>query len=105
MAAPKIPTTQEVTAFHKKADTDGSRTSIHHTLGGQKEQAAPGNHDHRGGDSVLLLDGTTISGAKTVASGPLTWDMLKNGFTVAVVPALQSIIAAEVALGAKDSTT
>lgn len=76
----------EVANFHKKADTDGGRNALHHTLGAQKEQASPGNHDHHGGDSVLMLKDIVLSGSR--------------GGNVALV----SIIAALVDLGATDST-
>ena len=75
----------EVREFHTKADTDGSDGSIHHTLGPRKGQASPGDHDHRGGSSIAILDGVTISGDTPT-------------------DAINSIIAALVELGAEDST-
>lgn len=83
----KLPDAAAVSRFHTNADTDGDEGSIHHSLGPGKGQAAAGNHDHRGGGSVALLQGVTISGAK-------------GGNT-----ALASVIAALVELGAKDTTT
>ena len=44
----EVPKAPEVTKFHTNADTDGSREAIHHTLGPNSTQAAPGDHDHRG---------------------------------------------------------
>ncbi len=85
--AGRLPSSKEVTKFHSNADTDGNEGSLHHTLGPRKGQASPGDHDHRGGTSVLLLQGTTISGSR--ASGA----------------ALISVIAALVELGATDTTT
>lgn len=82
-----IPSSDAVEKFHRKADTDGSETSAHHTLGNGRNQAAPGNHDHRGGSSILLLEGFTLTGSR--------------GGNAAV----SSIIAALVELGATDSTT
>lgn len=76
-----------VRKIHEKADTDGSEIAVHHTLGSGRNQAAAGNHDHRGGNSVLLLEGETITGSR-------------GGGT-----ALTSIIALLVTLGATDSTT
>ena len=81
-----IPSTAEITKAHTNADTDGSDMSAHHTLGASKGQASPGDHDHRGGSSVALLQGVTITGATSA-------------------DAVTSIIAALVDLGAKDSTT
>jgi hypothetical protein len=78
---------EQVTAFHEKADTDGSEGSIHHTLGPRKGQASPGDHEHRGGSSIALFSGVTVSGSRT------------DGTAVA------SIIAAMVDLGAVDETT
>lgn len=85
--AGKLPSSKEVAKFHSNADTDGNEGSIHHTLGPRKGMASPGDHDHRGGTSVLLLQGTNISGSR--ASGA----------------ALISVIAALVELGATDTTT
>jgi hypothetical protein len=87
MADLSKPSQAEVADFHTNADTDGKRTSMHHTLGPRSGQASPGDHDHSGGDSKLLLDGVTISGVKA-------------GNT-----ALASVIAALVTLGANDTTT
>lgn len=81
------PTAEEVEEFHSNADTDVRRESIHHTLGPLSSQAAPGDHQHRGGDSALLLEGVTLTGSR--------------GGNVALV----SIIRALVILGATDSTT
>lgn len=83
----EVPSSEVVEKFHRKADTDGSETSAHHTLGNGRNQAAPGNHDHRGGSSVLLLDGFTLTGSRGSNA------------------ALASVIAALVELGATDSTT
>lgn len=82
----KVPTRIEVEKFHTNADTDGDEGSLHHTLGPRKGQAASGDHDHRGGNSVALLQDVTITGAT-------------------VNDAVHSIISALVDLGAKDSTT
>lgn len=67
-------------------DTDGSEQSVHHTLGPNKGQASPGDHEHRGGNSKLLLAGVKITGS-----------------TPAEISA--SIIEALVELGAEDGTT
>lgn len=82
----QIPSAVEVARFHSKADTDGHEGSIHHTLGANKGQASPGDHEHRGGDSKALLNGVSISGST-------------------VNLAVESIIAALVELGAEDKTT
>lgn len=81
------PSQAEVADFHTNADTDGKATSLHHTLGPRPQQASPGNHSHDGGNSLELLAGVTLSGAKA-------------GNT-----ALASVIAALVGLGANDTTT
>lgn len=83
----KLPSQKDVAQFHTNADTDGDEGSLHHTLGPRKGQAAPGDHDHRGGNSVALLQGVTITGAKGSNA------------------ALASVIAALVELGATDNTT
>lgn len=82
------PPPEVVRRFHQNADTDIRKESIHHTLGSDPNQASPGRHKHDGGDSVLLLEGYTITGSKASPS------------TV-----LPSLIACLVRLGAKDSTT
>lgn len=75
------PSTKEVTAFHTKADTDGSPTSSHHTLGINRNQASPGNHVHDGKASPKIGRGLTLTltGAKggNVALGNLI-TMLKQ---------------------------
>lgn len=86
--AGSAPTTKEVEKFHTNADTDGSDGSVHHTLGPRKGQSAPGDHDHRGGNSKLLLEGVTITGSDAT---PLT--------------IINSIVDALVELGATDNTT
>jgi hypothetical protein len=58
------PTAEEVDNFHTNADTDLRGESLHHTLGPNPTQAAAGDHNHDGGDSVLLLEGMTISGSR-----------------------------------------
>ena len=58
------PSTQQVSDFHANADTDGTRNSLHHTLGVGRGQASPGDHTHEGGSSKLLLEGDTLTGAK-----------------------------------------
>ena len=81
------PTAEEVEKFHTNAATDSRREDIHHTVGLSENQASPGNHNHRGGDSLLLLQGITITGSR--------------GGNIALL----SVIQALVALGASDSTS
>jgi hypothetical protein len=81
------PAAEEVEKFHTEADTDSRREAIHHTTGPGSNQASPGDHNHRGGDSVQLLSGITITGSR---AGNI---------------ALLSVIQALVALGATDSST
>lgn len=59
-------TTRDVAAIHTKADTDGSPTAAHHTIGLGRNQASPGNHNHDGKASPKIGRGMglTISGAK-----------------------------------------
>lgn len=83
----KVPPSKDVARFHTNADTDGDEGSLHHTLGPRKGQAAPGDHDHRGGSSVELLTGSTITGSRGGNA------------------ALTSVIALLVELGATDNTT
>lgn len=80
-------TAEEVEKLHLNADTDVRPESLHHTLGASESQASPGDHNHDGGTSALLLVGMTLSGSR-------------GGNT-----SLPSIIAALVRLGATDSTT
>ncbi len=91
MPGPSSPTpyppAQEVEDFHTNSDLNARKESQHHSLGSGEYQASPGPHNHRGGDSVLLLSGVTLTGSR--------------GGNVALV----SIIQALVALGATDSTS
>lgn len=82
------PSAEKVIQFHNRAPIDTRAEDIHHTLGVTGTQASPGDHNHDGGDSVLLLEGFTIVGSKA------------NPQTV-----LPSLIAGFVRLGMKDSTT
>jgi hypothetical protein len=79
--------TETVDKIHRFDDVDVRPESHHHTLGSGPNQATPGGHTHRGGDSQLLLSGTTISGTRGSAT------------------AMVSIISALVALGATDTST
>lgn len=81
------PDAQTVEDFHSNSDLDVRPEAQHHTLGPSPSQAAPGNHTHNGSDSLQLLGGVIIAGSR-------------GGNT-----ALASVIAALVALGAKDTTT
>lgn len=58
------PPSQVVDDFHENSDLDSRAEAQHHTLGPGPTQAAPGNHTHDGGDSALLLEGSTISGSR-----------------------------------------
>lgn len=78
---------EDVEKFHQNADVDTRREALHHTLGSAPNQAAPGDHTHRGGDSSPLLSGVVIAGSRQGN------------------PALASMLAALVALGAEDATT
>lgn len=80
------PSAESVQSFHTNADTDASRTAIHHTLGGRPNQAAPGNHTHNGNDSPQLLAGHEITGSTAESQ-------------------MGSVIAALVKLGAVNKTT
>ena len=81
------PTAEEVDVFHTNADVDLRLESLHHTLGATPNQASPGDHRHDGGDSVLLLEDSTITGSR----GSDAWRL--------------SINAILVRLGATDSST
>lgn len=83
----RAPSAEEVERLHQNADTDARKEAIHHTVGPGENQASPGNHNHRGGDSVQLLGGVTITGSR----GSDAWRL--------------SITQALVALGATDSST
>lgn len=83
----RAPSPEEVERQHQNADTDARKEAIHHTLGASENQASPGNHNHRGGDSVQLLGGVSITGSR----GTDAWRL--------------SITQALVALGATDSST
>jgi hypothetical protein len=54
MTAPDIPTSVESLKEHTNADTDGSQTSLHHTLGQGHNQSSPGDHIHDGKNSKRI---------------------------------------------------
>ena len=56
---------EDVERLHTNADTDSRKEALHHTLGARGNQASPGDHDHKGGNSVLLFTGETIVGDRT----------------------------------------
>lgn len=85
----QAPDERTVEKFHRKSDVDSRREAQHHTLGTDINQASPGNHRHDGSDSVLILEGTTITGSRSTN--------LSN--------VIGSIIAALVKLGASDQTS
>lgn len=58
------PSAEEVERFHTNSDVNARKESQHHTLGPGEFQASPGSHTHRGGDSLPLLEGLTISGSR-----------------------------------------
>lgn len=80
-------TAEQVEELHRNSDLDTRSEAQHHSLGPAPTQAAPGDHRHRGGDSLPLLDDITITG--DISDGTV----------------LPSIIQALVALGATDSST
>lgn len=76
-----------VADFHKRSDVDSSQEAQHHTLGVKHDQASSGDHNHNGANSLKIMKGMTITGAK--------------GGNAAVA----SIIAQLVKLGATDTST
>lgn len=57
-----------VETFHVNADTNQSTNALHHTIGPQAAQAAPGDHVHDGGSSSPLFQGQGIVGIRGSAS-------------------------------------
>ena len=55
---------RRVADIHKYADTDSSTDALHHTLGSSPLQAAPGDHNHNGSNSMYLFDGIKITGSR-----------------------------------------
>jgi hypothetical protein len=74
-ARPK-PTTEEVDDFHTNSDVDLRAESQHHTLGSSPSQASPGNHNHDGGNSPLILDGLAITGSRATDAWRLSVNAL-----------------------------
>jgi hypothetical protein len=81
------PSTEEVENFHTNSDVDVRAESQHHTLGPGPSQASPGNHNHDGGTSPLILDGLSITGSRNSDA----WRLSVNALLVR--------------LGADDNTT
>lgn len=80
-------TAEEVERFHQNDDVNSRREAHHHTLGPGEYQAASGSHNHRGGDSVPILEGITITGPRD-----------SDAWRISITQAL-------VALGATDTST
>lgn len=57
----KSPPAEDINDFHRYSDVDAKSESQHHTLGNRTTQAAKGDHTHRDGNGVPLLDGTTFT--------------------------------------------
>lgn len=78
------PDSKAVREFHTNADTDGSPKAIHHTLGSGANQAAPGNHSHDGGQSVILdpPDPVVIDYSWTALPLSNAWAVFGAGFEV-----------------------
>lgn len=53
------PPAKEVTDFHRNSDADRTAEAIHHSLGRSRVQASPGDHNHDGGNSLALFQGTS----------------------------------------------
>src|SRR5258707_6736621 len=59
-----------VADFHKRSDVDSSQEAQHHSLGVKHDQASSGDHNHNGANSLKILKGTTLTGAKTGNPAP-----------------------------------
>lgn len=84
----KKATSEEVTQFHTNSDVDSRPEAQHHTIGNGPNNAAAGDHDHRT-KGKKILDGVVITGSKAGTNAAF------NG----------SVLAALVALGAKDNSS
>lgn len=58
------PPPEEVNSFHARDDVDSSWQAHHHTIGIKHDQASAGDHKHDGKNSLQLMKGVTITGAK-----------------------------------------
>jgi hypothetical protein len=76
--AAQKPSAEEVDAFHTNSDLDIRAESQHHTLGTLPTQAAPGDHNHDGGNSVALLADLSITGSRSDD----TWRLSVNALLV-----------------------
>ena len=59
------PDAQAVTEFHRYSDADTRSEAQHHTLGLTHNQGSWGDHNHRDGNGIPILDGVTLSGNVT----------------------------------------
>lgn len=55
------PEPRVVNEFHHRSDKDSAPTAQHHTLGTQRNQAAPGDHIHNGVGGRLLGEGEGLT--------------------------------------------
>jgi hypothetical protein len=88
------PSSREVIQLHKNSDVDSSPNAHHHRLGPARNQASPGDHNHRGGTSKQLGTDITITG------------LLAPGTVAQVDAVVDSIVAAMVTMfGVTDGRT
>lgn len=59
------PDSEAVNEFHRYSDKDARAEAQHHSLGTQHNQACHGDHRHREGIGLPLLDDVTLSGNVT----------------------------------------
>ena len=67
---------EEVDNFHTNSDLDIRAESLHHSLGTSATQAAAGNHNHDGGNSVALLADLSITGSRATDAWRLSVNAL-----------------------------
>lgn len=76
----QFPSAEDVERLHTNSDLNSRKEAQHHTLGSGEYQASPGNHTHRGGDSVPLGAGLTITGSRATDA----WRLSVNQILVAL---------------------
>jgi hypothetical protein len=74
--AAQKPSAEEVDNFHTNSDLDIRAESLHHSLGTSATQAAAGNHNHDGGNSVALLADLSITGSRATDAWRLSVNAL-----------------------------
>lgn len=98
---PDFPTASEVLNLHRNSDLDKRRDAQHHSLGRTRYQASPGDHNHDGGSSSLLIP----VGSGTNGDFKENIGAYSGGANGGIKESVKQLIQLFTALGVTDNTT